>query len=57
MQEYASSPSSAWAAKDCAIYCVIALTVKGRTGERGATSTNTLVDIQDFYAQQVEGEG
>lgn len=35
LSEYAASPSTNWKAKDCAIYLVIALTVKGKTGKWG----------------------
>lgn len=35
------------------MYLVMAVTVKGKTGELGATTTNRLVNISDFFAQQV----
>lgn len=91
LSEYAANPANAWKSKDCAIYLVLALTVKGKTGgvhhpfhgrgERregrrlnavcswrplfnvdlppanaathGATKTNELVNIQDFFTTQV----
>lgn len=53
LQEYASSPSKAWRSKDCALYLVLAVAVKGRTGERGATTTNKLVNVEDFMGSQV----
>lgn len=39
LAEYAASPATAWKAKDCAIYLVLALTVRGKTGAsaHGAT--------------------
>jgi exportin-2 (importin alpha re-exporter) len=44
----------AWRAKDCALALVMALTVRsGRPGERGATQTNPLVPIDEFFAAQV----
>ena len=52
-----------WKAKDCAVYLVSALAVRGRTAAQGATAVNALVSIPDFYAQQVnffhkaEGQG
>jgi hypothetical protein len=52
-QENASNPQEGWRAKDCAVYLVMAVTVKGRTGERGATTTNRLVNVGDFFTQQV----
>ncbi len=33
LAEYAANPREAWKAKDCAIYLVLALTVRGKTGE------------------------
>lgn len=53
VQENASNPQEGWRAKDCAVYLVMAVTVKGRTGERGATTTNRLVNVGDFFTQQV----
>lgn len=35
------------------MYLVMAVTVKGKTGELGATTTNRLVNIGDFFTQQV----
>jgi hypothetical protein len=35
------------------VYLVLAVTVKGRTGERGATTTNPLVKVEDFMNTQV----
>jgi hypothetical protein len=53
LQEHAANPAEGWRAKDCAVYLVMAVTVKGRTGEKGATSTNRLVNVSDFFTQQV----
>eukprot|EP00879_Flechtneria_rotunda_P019331 GHRR01020303.1.p1 GENE.GHRR01020303.1~~GHRR01020303.1.p1 ORF type:complete len:890 (+),score=314.69 GHRR01020303.1:664-3333(+) len=53
LQEHAADPVNGWRAKDCAVYLVMAVTVKGKTGERGATTTNRLVNISDFFTQQV----
>jgi len=46
LQEYARSPAANWKAKDCAVYLVTALTVRGKTAAAGATTTNTLVNLQ-----------
>lgn len=56
LAEAARSPATNWRAKDCAIYLVTALTVRGKTAAAGATATNTLVNLQDFF-QQVRGLG
>ncbi len=53
LAEHASSPAQNWKAKDCAMYLVVALAVRGRTAAAGVTSTNQLVNIQDFFNQQV----
>lgn len=56
LAEYAANPANNWQAKDCAMYLVLALTVRGKTGAAGATTTNPLVNIGDFYEQQVKPE-
>ncbi len=53
LAEHASNPAQNWKAKDCAMYLVVALAVRGRTTAAGVTATNQLVDIQDFFNQQV----
>lgn len=32
LAEFAAAPTTAWKSKDCAIYLVLALTIKGKTG-------------------------
>ena len=54
--EYAAAPDRAWKQKDCAIYLVIALTVRGKTDARGVTSTNELVNIGEFFSAHVVPE-
>ncbi|KAI3438113.1 hypothetical protein D9Q98_000554 [Chlorella vulgaris] len=56
LAEYAGSPAAHWRAKDCAIYLVTALAVRGKTAAAGATTTNALVNLQDFFAQQIGPE-
>jgi len=53
LAEHASNSSQNWKAKDCAMYLVVALAVRGRTAAAGVTSTNQLVNIQEFFSQQV----
>mmetsp|Transcript_33790 Transcript_33790/g.100617 ORF Transcript_33790/g.100617 Transcript_33790/m.100617 type:complete len:935 (-) Transcript_33790:308-3112(-) len=53
LDQYAANPSANWKAKDSAIYLVLALTVQGKTGAQGATATNQLVSISDFFTLQV----
>ena len=53
LAQHAQDPAGHWRSKDCAIYLVTALTLRGGTAARGATVTNQLVNINDFLAQQV----
>ena len=46
LAEHAHAPAANWKAKDCALYLVTALTVRGKTAAAGATTTNTLVNLQ-----------
>lgn len=54
--QYATNPTANWKAKDCAMFLVVALTVRGKTAKDGATSTNALVNIGDFFTQHVQPE-
>lgn len=56
LSEYAAAPDRAWKQKDCAIYLVIALTVRGKTDARGVTSTNELVNIGEFFSAHIVPE-
>ena len=56
LQQYAQNPAQNWKAKDCAIYLVVALTVKGKTAAQGATTTNEFVNIPDFFNQHIMPE-
>ena len=49
----ASSSPSMWKSKDAAIYLVIALTLRGSTARLGATQTNSLVNLLDFFTASV----
>ena len=51
LQQYAGNPTEHWRAKDSAIYLVVALAVQQRTAAEGASTTNELVNIQDFFNQ------
>lgn len=52
-QEYYADPLAAWKAKDCATYLVSALAVKGTTQAMGATKTNELINVVDFFSQHI----
>lgn len=56
LAEAGAAPEAAWRAKDAAIYLVSALTARGKTAAAGATSTNQLVNLPDFYAAHVAPE-
>ena len=49
----ATANPNAWKAKDAAVYLVIALTLKGGTSKLGATQTNSLVNLGDFFTSHV----
>jgi len=53
LQQHAANPKAGWKAKDAAIYIVIALTLKGGTSKLGATQTNSLVNLGDFFSSHV----
>lgn len=53
LQQHAASPAANWKAKDAAIYLVIALTLKGGTAKLGATQTNQLVNLLEFFGSHV----
>ena len=54
--QYAADPHNAWKAKDAAVYLVISLVVKSKSVVKGATETNDLVSITDFFTQQIAPE-
>jgi len=49
----ASSGAQNWKSKDAAMYLVTALAARGRTEAQGATSTNQLFNVGDFFQSQV----
>ena len=53
LQQFAANPAANWKAKDAAIYLVIALTLKGSTSRLGATQTNALVNLGEFFTSHV----
>ena len=54
--QHAADPVNSWKAKDAAVYLVISLTVKSQSAVKGATETNELVSITDFFQQQIAPE-
>ncbi|EIN12120.1 importin alpha re-exporter [Punctularia strigosozonata HHB-11173 SS5] len=53
LTEYHSNPSQNWKAKDSAIYLLTAVATKGSTTQHGVTSTNALVDVVQFFSENV----
>ena len=56
VREYQQNPAANWKSKDCAMYLIMALTVRGKTAASGATSTNQLVNIGQFFQEHVVPE-
>ncbi|KAI8101811.1 hypothetical protein M9434_006876 [Picochlorum sp. BPE23] len=56
LSEAASDPTNKWQAKDAAIYLVTALAAKTKTSAAGATTTNELVNLNEFYASHIAPE-
>lgn len=52
-QQYASNPAANWKYKDTAIYLLTSIASRGATMQHGVTSTNVLVDVVDFFSQNV----
>jgi exportin-2 (importin alpha re-exporter) len=53
LQNYSSNPQQQWASKDAAIFLVTSLAVRGRVQSKGATATNELVPILEFFHSQI----
>ncbi|GBE78774.1 Importin-alpha re-exporter [Sparassis crispa] len=53
LHEYAANKAENWRAKDTAIYLMTAVATRGSTTQHGVTSTNTLVDVVQFFSNHV----
>ncbi|OXB34588.1 importin-alpha export receptor [Cryptococcus neoformans] len=53
LQEYNKNPVEHWKSKDTAIYLLTSIASRGSTQQLGVTSTNVLVDVVDFFGQNV----
>eukprot|EP00210_Caulerpa_lentillifera_P007259 g6945.t1 len=56
LESYHQNPVANIYDKDCAIFMVVALAVKGKTVSQGATSINSLVPLMQFWKEQIEPE-
>ncbi len=53
LKEYGNNRTENWRSKDSAIYLLTAVATKGSTSQHGVTSTNTLVNVIDFFSNHV----
>ncbi len=56
LTEAGGDPAGKWQAKDAAVYLVTALAAKTKTSSAGATTTNELVNLAEFYTNHVAPE-
>ncbi|OJD23229.1 hypothetical protein ACJ73_05416 [Blastomyces percursus] len=57
LAEYNKNPSEQWKAKDTAVYLFSAIAAKGvATASHGVTSTNSLVNITDFFQKHLASD-
>jgi exportin-2 (importin alpha re-exporter) len=57
LAEYSKTPSQNWKSKDTAVYLFSAIAAKGvATASHGVTSTNSLVDITDFFQKHLASD-
>ncbi|KAL5250460.1 hypothetical protein ACHWQZ_G016253 [Mnemiopsis leidyi] len=54
--EYTKDPVNKWIDKEAAIYIVISLAVKTKTERHGATTSNSFINLSDFYQNQIKVE-
>ncbi|WWC86346.1 uncharacterized protein L201_001219 [Kwoniella dendrophila CBS 6074] len=53
LSQYSQNPAENWKSKDTAIYLLTSIASRGSTQQLGVTSTNVLVDVVDFFGQNV----
>lgn len=56
LQQYASNPTANWFSKDAAIFLVTSLAVRGATREQGTTKVSSLINVSDFFTQNIVGD-
>lgn len=55
--EYAKDPAENWKSKDTAVYLFSSIAAKGVvTASQGVKSTNSLVDVVDFFQKHIAGD-
>jgi exportin-2 (importin alpha re-exporter) len=53
LQEYASNPTTNWKSKDTAVFLLTSIAARGSTAHHGVTSTNSLIDVVQFFSDHV----
>ncbi|RUP48679.1 Cse1-domain-containing protein [Jimgerdemannia flammicorona] len=53
LQRYNSNPTANWKDKDTAIFLLTSIATRNVTQQMGATRTNALIDIVDFFSKNV----
>ncbi|KAI0714440.1 armadillo-type protein [Cerioporus squamosus] len=53
LNEYNANKTENWRAKDTAIYLLTAVATRGSTTQHGVTSTNALIDVVQFFSDNV----
>ncbi|CAL3965990.1 unnamed protein product [Diplocarpon coronariae] len=57
LAEFSKAPSSAWKSKDTAVYLFSAIAAKGViTANHGVKTTNTLVDVVEFFQNNIASD-
>ncbi|SPO23873.1 probable CSE1 - Nuclear envelope protein that mediates the nuclear export of importin alpha [Ustilago trichophora] len=53
LEQYRANPQENWKQKDTAIYLLTSIASKSSTAQHGVTSTNELVDVVQFFSENV----
>lgn len=53
LELHSKDPARNWKSKDCAIYLVTSLAMKKQTAKHGATQASELVNLSDFFNNQI----
>jgi exportin-2 (importin alpha re-exporter) len=56
LAQYSQNPSENWKAKDTAIFLLTSIASRASTVQRGVTSVNSLVDVVQFFGENVYGD-
>jgi exportin-2 (importin alpha re-exporter) len=53
LEKYASDRTTNWKSKDTAIFLLTSIAARGSTAQHGVTSTNSLIDVVQFFSDHV----